>query len=205
MTTLLQQFENPIRGPGGETYIVLLHGRARSSDGMWEGWIVFQRTSDARLFATPVETTQSTAEAVRYWATGLGDAYFEGALERALRTRPQRPARPVPQPVVDGNVDFETRRARISMLQAGILDHFRIRHRIGVLTRELFDALPHAHADVVRALEDLEKQGRWLVRKTEAGNDWVFLTEDGVRAAELGDVPRRDDEVPAAPPKNTPR
>jgi DNA-binding MarR family transcriptional regulator len=47
----------------------------------------------------------------------------------------------------------------------------------------LLDELSYAHADVVRALEDLEKQGGLLVRRTEEGNDWLVLTEVGVQAA----------------------
>jgi hypothetical protein len=36
---------------------------------------------------------------------------------------------------------------------------------------------------VVRALEDLEKQGGLLIRRTEEGNDFVFLTQVGAEVA----------------------
>lgn len=55
---------------------------------------------------------------------------------------------------------------------------FRKRHQSRLLAQELFDKLPHANADVVRALEALEKQERTVVRRTEEGNDWVILTRN---------------------------
>ncbi|SRR6184192_2985683 len=50
--------------------------------------------------------------------------------------------------------------------------------------------LPYAHADTIRALEDLEKQGGLLVRRTEEGSDWLFLTEAGAVAAGVERAPR---------------
>jgi len=55
------------------------------------------------------------------------------------------------------------------------------RGRNRVMTQELFDAVPHANADVVGALEDLERQGHFVDRRTEEGNDWVVLTDEGQR------------------------
>jgi hypothetical protein len=57
--------------------------------------------------------------------------------------------------------------------------HRSVRLRTDILRNEL----PYAHADTIRALEDLQKQGRLLVRRTEEGSDWLFLTEAGVEAA----------------------
>jgi hypothetical protein len=185
---LLQQFEKPIRDSGGATYNVYVYGRSRPSD-TWQGWLVFERLTDGRRFATGVETTQSSAEAILYWATGLTDAYFDGALERAIEPRDHDSSPiPSPLPIVGGLVDADTRIARLAKVESAILGAF---HRFGatrLLTRTVLDSLPHAHADVVRALEDLEKQGGFLRRRTEEGNDWIFLTPLGVRAAELPDV-----------------
>lgn len=204
MDQLLQQFEAPVRDANGNLYVVYLYGRNRPGD-TWQGWLVFERRRDSERFATPVETTQSNAQGVLYWAGGLTDAYFEGALERALspdRTaRSEGNGRPAPALVTYG-VDTATRRQRLTRFEREIILFFERRRATRVLTQELFDASPHAHADIVRALEDLEKQGRYLVRKTEEGNDWVFLTEEGVRAASLGDLPRRDDAELAEPPKS---
>jgi hypothetical protein len=56
-----------------------------------------------------------------------------------------------------------------------VLGVFASRKATQLLTREVFDALPHSHADVVRALEHLEKGEQRIVRRTEEGNDWLFL------------------------------
>lgn len=195
MDTLLQQFETPFAGRDGEMYVAFLYGRSRPAD-TWQGWIVFERMRDGRRFATPVETTQSSAEAVLYWGTGLTDAYFDGALDRALRPAAPEPARSVePSAVIGHGVDHDSRRARLTHVESDIIRHFATHRMLRVLVRSLFAEVPHAHADIVRALEDLEKSGRMLVRRTEEGNDWVFLTEEGVRAAGLQDVPRRDENV----------
>ena len=193
MDQLLQQFEAPIRDANGNLYVVHLYGRDRPSD-TWQGWLVFERRRDHARFATPVETTQPNAQAIVYWATGLTATYFDGALQRALS--PDRAARasdgtrPAPALIRYGT-DTVTRRQRLTQFERDIMLFFERRRAVRVLTQELFDASPHAHADIVRALEDLEKQGGYLVRKTEEGNDWIFLTEEGIRAAGLEELPRR--------------
>ncbi|MFL6245835.1 MAG: hypothetical protein ACJ74H_07410 [Thermoanaerobaculia bacterium] len=188
MERLLQQFEQPITDSGGTTYNVYVYGRSRPGD-TWQGWLEFERMTDGRRFSTGVETTQSSADGILYWATGLTDAYFDGALARAISPS-ERDSRPVesPLPIVGGRVDSTTRQSRLANVEREVLSTF---HRFGatrLLTRTVLDSLPHAHADVVRALEDLEKQGGFLSRRTEEGNDWVFLTPVGMRAAGLPDV-----------------
>lgn len=171
MDRLLQEFEQAIRDRDGNLYRVYLYGRSRPGD-TWQGWLVFER--DGQRLSTPVETTQPNAEAVIYWATGLTDAYFDGALERArgahdVDTTPI----PAPDPVV--SVDRETRDQRREDLERSILDVIRLHGNERMLTQVIFDELPHAHADIVRALEHLEKSHRLLVRHTDQGNDWVEL------------------------------
>ena len=177
MDRLLQQFEAPVRDKNGDTYVVSLFGRSREGDA-WQGWLTFDRQRDGRRFTTPVETTQSNAEAVLYWATGLTDAYFEGALARAMSPSPmpQTTAATDGPPLVARAVDHATRAERLTHIERDVLDVFATRRENRVLTQTLFDTLPHAHADIVRALEDLEKQQRLVERRTEEGNDWVFLT-----------------------------
>jgi hypothetical protein len=193
MEQLLQQFEAPIRDANGNLYVVYLYGRERLSD-TWQGWLVFERRRDSVRFATPVETTQPNAQAIVYWATGLTATYFDGALQRALS--PDRTARaadvsrPAPAFIRYG-ADTATRRRRLTNFEREIMRFFERLRATRALTQQLFDASPHAHADIVRALEDLEKQGGYLVRSTEEGNDWLFLTEQGIRAAGLSDLPRR--------------
>ena len=183
MERLLQEFDKPVTDAGGVLYRVFLYGRSRPAD-TWQGWLVFERISDGRRFATDVETTQPNAQAVLYWATGLTDAYFDGALVRAQNPRPHD-ATPmaVPPPIVSS--DSDTHRRRLAALERDVLDCFA-RHRVRrLLTQSLFADLPHAHADVVRALEDLEKQGGLLIRETDNGNDWLLLTPAGAEEAGL--------------------
>ena len=195
MDQLLQQFDTPTRDANGNLYIVFLYGRSREHD-TWQGWLVFERRRDGTRFATPVETTQPNAQAILYWGTGLTDTYFDGALARALSpdraARASDVSRPAPG-LISYGTDTATRRQRLTRFERDIMLFFERRRVERVLTQELFDASPHAHADIVRALEDLERQGRYLVRRTEEGNDWVFLTEEGIRAAGLSDLARRQE------------
>jgi hypothetical protein len=158
MDTLLQQFETPVAGKDGDRYVVYLYGRSRPGD-TWQGWLVFERVRDGSRFSTPVETTQPDAQAVSYWGTGLSSAYFDGALERALH------------PVV-----YQPARQSLSHVEREVLRHLAAHARGRVLMQNLFDEIAHAHADIVRAVENLEQRERMLVRRTEEGNDWVFLT-----------------------------
>jgi hypothetical protein len=202
MERLLQEFEQPVRDAAGTLYKVYLYGRSRPGD-TWQGWLVFERLSDGTRFPTGVETTQSSAEAILYWATGLTDAYFDGAFARAVTSPVTTDPTPiaVPQPIVGG--DTQTRQWRLAELERAVLACFRRRRAARLLTRTVFDELPHSHADVVRALEDLEKQGGMLVRRTEEGNDWIFLTQAGAEAAGLREVavaPIVVDKEPPRPP-----
>jgi len=81
---LIYTFAEPLAGPDGTAYEVQVYGRARS-DGTWEGWLEFSNPLRGRL-RTERETTQSSAEQVLYWATGLEATYLDGALARARRT-----------------------------------------------------------------------------------------------------------------------
>lgn len=170
MDQLLQQFEQPVTR-GNESYAVYVYGRSRPAD-TWQGWLVFERTRDGQRFTTPVETTQSSAQGVIYWATGLSNAYFDGALQRAMR-----PAR---QPVAE-----IVHPEGLAHIECDVVDFFSRHHVSRALTDALFYEIPHSHAQIVRAIEDLEKGGRMLVRRTEDGSDWVCLTDAGLRATGL--------------------
>lgn len=177
---LLQEFEQPVTDrASGATYRVYLYGRERPGDTS-QGWLVFEDLRDGRRMATGVETTQPNAEAIVYWATGLTDAYFDGALNRARSTAPSPDVavRPAPEPLV-GSGDAATHRRRLADVERAVLACFGRHQTTRLLTQTIFDELDHAHADVVRALKDLEKQGNFVVRRTENGNDFVFVTRDG--------------------------
>ena len=175
MEQVLQHFEKAVRDSAGAAYRVYVYGRSRPGD-TWQGWLVFERMGDGRRFSTGVETTQPSSQAIVYWAGGLSEAYFEGALRRAMKPAAieSRTLR-VPPPVVSGDRDIH--RKRLASLEREVLDCFRRHDTRRLTTQTLFDELPHANADVVRALEDLEKQGGLVDRRTEEGSDWVFLTD----------------------------
>ena len=188
MDELLQQFEHPVIDDGGERYTVFLYGRSRPGD-TWQGWLVFERQGDGRRFATGAETTQPNAQAVLYWATGLTDSYFDGALARAMKTPRERHDRAAMQ------------ESNLAQIEHDVLACFRFHRAVRLETRQVFDELPYAHATTMRALEDLEKQGGLLVRRTEDGTDWLYLTETGVAAAKVEHVPHTNATVEKELPK----
>jgi len=182
MERLLETFETPFRDAGGDVYDIQVYGRSRPHD-TWEGWLVFVRRRDGARFATPTETTQPSAEAVLYWATGLTATYFDGAFARASQPAPGAVPRAMAPPLRDVTAGERTYLRRLNELEQRILTLFRRSGATRLAMHDILDNLPHAHADVVRALEHLEKRRRFLVRRTEGGNDWLTLTEEGVRAA----------------------
>lgn len=79
---LIHEFAEPFLGPDGVTYVVRAWAQGRS-DGTWIGWLTFVGIDDAVVRKTPRETSQSSLEHVRYWASGLEPTYVEGAFSRS--------------------------------------------------------------------------------------------------------------------------
>lgn len=52
--------------------------------GSWAGFVEFEAEAGV-VIRTDVETTQPSVGAVAYWASGLGEQYLRGALERAKK------------------------------------------------------------------------------------------------------------------------
>jgi len=74
---------------------------------------------------------------------------------------------------------------RLRQIEEYILGFFQAQQRTRIIAKELFNSTnAYANADMVRALEDLEKKERLLVRHTTEGNDYISLTPQG--AAHLG-------------------
>lgn len=74
---------------------------------------------------------------------------------------------------------------RLRQIEEYVLGFIQAQQQTRILAKELFDSTnAFANADMVRALEDLEKHERLLVRHTTEGNDYVSLTPLG--AARLG-------------------
>ena len=71
-------------------------------------------------------------------------------------------------------------RRRLEQLEQYVLGFFQGAGRTRILAQELFDSTTEfSNADLVRALEDLEKKQRLLVRHTTEGNDYISLTQQG--------------------------
>jgi hypothetical protein len=124
---------------GGETYRPAAVGRRRS-DGEWEGRIEFVAETGVKRVSTDVETTQPDAEAFRYWANGIGVAYLEGALARALGRRTASPTKPTAEPR--------------SPAAHALLDPFEVHAQGERLLEDQLNALETDHVrNIVRAYE----------------------------------------------------
>jgi len=93
---------------------------------------------------------------------------------------------------------------RLVEIEKYVVNYFQEQQQSRILAKDLFDSTTaYANADIVRALEALEKTERLLVRHTTEGNDYISLTAHGV--ARLG-VEESDVESDAAalphPPKS---
>ena len=111
MAEVLLVFSATVRGANGSRYEARACGRPAEGRQVWEGWIEFIPSDGGTPLRTPRETTQPNREDLVYWASGLSDAFFDGALDRALQPPKtvavppeQRPAfeGPAPAIVVEG-------------------------------------------------------------------------------------------------------
>jgi hypothetical protein len=97
MAEVLFQFDTPVRGADGPSYLPRACGR-ETEDKLWEGWIEFLPDDGSAVLGSRRETLQPNREALLYWSTGLTPVYLEGALARTLE--PRRPAAAAPLPAV---------------------------------------------------------------------------------------------------------
>ena len=95
-------------------------------------------------------------------------------------------------------------RHRLEQIEKYVLGYFQARQHTRILAKELFDSTSEfANADIVRALEDLEKHERLLVRHTTEGNDYVSLTPQGTARLGLEEVDTESDMTALPhPPKS---
>src|SRR5438045_3610374 len=83
---------------------------------------------------------------------------------------------------------------RLEQIEKYVTGFFQARQRTRILAKELFESTTtFANADLVRALEDLEKKQRLLVRHTTEGNDYVSLTPQGATLLGLTEVDSESD------------
>jgi hypothetical protein len=71
----------------GVSHRVRVIGHERA-DGIWEG--VIEYLHEGTRLVTGVETTQTNADALEYWASGLERFYIDSALRRARRPGTRR-------------------------------------------------------------------------------------------------------------------
>ena len=176
MQQLQQRFDLPFHARG-DAYRVSLLGRCRP-DGIWEARIQFEPGGGGGVvLTTPVESTQTSERALIQWASGLGDAYFDGAFQRALASVDQKKQRsPVKATTADSaNVDPVA-------VERRVLECF-VKSAAWTLNREAFfeQIDDYSNADVQRAIESLEREGK-VARFTDRGSAWVALTH-GSRSA----------------------
>ena len=177
-------------------YEVFVCARTRR-DQRWEGLLEFRPVSGDGTIATNVQTTQNSAAAVFDWAKGLTASHIEGSFAAAVAPRPRQIPGIASLPTPPRSSD---RLAHLRPIERDVLDFFKAAGATRVPTAEIFARGPHSNADYVRAFEDLEKQGRYLVRHTTGGTDWIELTLDG--AAALGIPARPAGKIPAELPKS---
>ena len=92
---------------------------------------------------------------------------------------------------------------RLEQIEKYIINFFQEQQHSRILAKELFESTSaYANADMVRALEDLEKKERLLVRHTTEGNDYISLTSQGI--ARLG-LDGSDVEIDASAIPHPPR
>jgi len=88
---------------------------------------------------------------------------------------------------------------RLRQIERYVLGFFREQQQTRILAKELFESTRvYANADIVRALEDLEKSERLLVRHTTGGYDYISLTPQGVLLLGL-EAARVENEAGALP------
>jgi hypothetical protein len=75
------ELSEPFRAEDGQVFVVRVCGQERS-DATWIGWLTFVSTDGRVVRSTPRETTQSSREHLKYWATGLQPSYAQGAFHR---------------------------------------------------------------------------------------------------------------------------
>ena len=89
MSSIIHEFTTDVSDADGHVYRARAVGRPRKDRSVWEGWLEFwPRSGGGLVRRSPIETTQPNRDALEYWAGGIEPVYLEGALERAIASRP---------------------------------------------------------------------------------------------------------------------
>jgi hypothetical protein len=158
MADVILQFDTVLVGPNDRSYVPRACGRVVGDARRWEGWIEFVPADDNPVLRTSRETTQPNREDLAYWATGLTDAYLEGALKRALEPPPAVPvatalARPAYDEPAPPAVHVPSSSVPHAQPQA-IMDPFHVYAQGEDLLRRELSALGASHLrNIIRAYE----------------------------------------------------
>jgi hypothetical protein len=83
---------------------------------------------------------------------------------------------------------------RLEEIERYVVNFIQEEQQSRILAKDLFDSTTtYANADIVRALEDLEKRERLLVRHTTEGNDYISLTTLGVERLRIEETDVEND------------
>lgn len=155
MAEVLLQFDSPVSDQAGRAYTARACGRA-GDDGLWDGWIEFTPRGGGTTLRTERETTQPNRPDLEYWASGLTEAYLQGALERALEPLPA-PAKPrAVEPVYEGprpvGISSATPPPPRDFPPRAVLDPFAVYTQGEDVLREELAALDDGHLrNIIRA------------------------------------------------------
>jgi hypothetical protein len=92
MSEIISHLDYTVTDQSGRSYYVNVAGE-HTSEGHWEAWLEFLPLDDTDPLLTDTETVQPTRSAVTHWAETLGEAYVQGAFERATLQDTVRAAR----------------------------------------------------------------------------------------------------------------
>lgn len=164
MAEVLLSFEVPVRSRDGRSYRAQACGRPLDGGERWEGWIEFAPDSGGAALRTQQESVQPHREALVYWATGLGDAYLEGALQRALTPHPvPPPASPIAEPAFDAPAAPSTPRPSeppAARRPRAVLDPFHVYGQGEDLLRQELAALSPSHLRNILRAHDLADESK---------------------------------------------
>jgi hypothetical protein len=91
---------------------------------------------------------------------------------------------------------------RLEEIERYIINFIQEQEQSRILAKNLFDSTTaYANADIVRALENLEKRERLLVGHTTEGNDYISLTTLGIERLGLEETDNDAGALPH-PPKS---
>ena len=83
MAEIVTELETTVVDGHGTEYFVNVAADRSPSGESWDVWLEFVPLGDADPLVTPVESTQSDRADILHWASTLGEAYLQGAFQRA--------------------------------------------------------------------------------------------------------------------------